>query len=288
MTNGCTTLRQWRTGQGSRRKATAHPKPAAGDREVFLDPRIPVSEREPSRASAPLWRRMVRPVVMVAVLVFVFGWLLPQFIGYDEVWDALAELDTTELLVLLGLALARVPTEALMYRAFLSGLRMWRGSEAYLSSNFVGQILPPPRASLVPYAYFRGENYPSDTAGLAAAGSFLFPTLGRFLLPVVAVVVLLVTGEVDGTIAVAGGVALLITAAAALASYVLLRSEGSARWLGARLQGPSTEVGRCSGASRSPGWQRRPALCAARRWSSSARAGSWGRSVSRPTSCSPF
>ena len=181
---------------------------------------------------------MLRPALMIIALGLVFGWLLPQFIDYDEVWEALTELDTTEVLILLGLALARVPTEALMYRAFLRDLSLWRGSEAYLSSNFAGQILPPPGASLVQYAYFRRDGYPADTAGLAAAGTFLFPTLGRFLLPVVAVLVLLVTGEVDGTVAIAGGVALLITAAAALAGYLLLRSDRSARWLGARLQRP--------------------------------------------------
>ena len=184
----------------------------------------------------------MRPALMIIGLGFVFGWLLPQFIDYDEVWEALTELDTTEVVILLGLALARVPTEALMYRAFLPGLSLWRGSEAYLSSNFAGQILPPPGASLVQYAYFRRDGYPADTAGLAAAGTFLFPTLGRFLLPVVAVLVLLVTGEVDGTVAIAGGVALLITAAAAFAGYLLLRSDRSARRLGARLQRPLNRI----------------------------------------------
>ncbi len=179
---------------------------------------------------------------MLAALVFVFGWFLPQFIDYDEVWDAVTELDTTEAAVLLGLALARVPTEALMYRAFVPGLRLWRGSQAYLSSNFAGQILPPPGASLVQYAYFRRDGYSADTAALAAAGTFLFPTLGRFLLPVVAVLVLLLAGEVDGTIAIAGGVALLITAVTALAGYLLLRSERSAIWLGTRLQGPANRI----------------------------------------------
>ena len=179
---------------------------------------------------------------MVVALVLVFGWLLPQFIDYDEVWDALTELDTAEVVVLLGLALVRVPTEALIYRAFLPGLGLWRGSQAYLSSNFAGQILPPPGASLVQYAYFRRDGYPADTAGLAAAGTFLFPTLGRFLLPVVAVLVLLLTGEVDGTVAVAGGIALLLTAMAALASYLLLRSESSAHWVGARIQRPLNRI----------------------------------------------
>ena len=98
-----------------------------------------------------------------------------------------------------------------MYRAFLPGLGLRRGSEAYLSSNLAGQLLPPPSASLVQYGYFRGGGYAADAAGLAAFGSFLFPTLGRFLLPLVALVLLLVTGELDGTILLAGALSLVIT-----------------------------------------------------------------------------
>jgi hypothetical protein len=79
--------------------------------------------------------RFLRAAVVAAALVVVFAWLLPKFI---DVWDALTELSAWEVLVLLGLCLARVPTEALMYRAFLRGLSLRRGSEAYLSSNFAG------------------------------------------------------------------------------------------------------------------------------------------------------
>jgi uncharacterized membrane protein YbhN (UPF0104 family) len=186
----------------------------------------------------PLGRRLLKPVIVTAALAFVFGWLLPQFIDYDEVWDALTELDAWEVVVLFGLGLARIPTEALMYRAFLPGLGLWRGSEAYLSSNFAGQVLPPPSASVVQYGYFRGAGYAPDAAGLAALGSFLFPMVGRFLLPLVALILLLVIGEVSGSIALAGGLSLAFTAALGIAGYYLLRGEQSARWLGAKLQRP--------------------------------------------------
>ena len=106
-----------------------------------------------------MWKRLLKPALMVAGLVVVFVWLLPQFIDYEEVWDALTQLDGWEVVVLLGLGLARVATEAVMYRAFLPGLRLWRGSEAYLSSNFAGQLLPPPTASVVQYGYFRAEGF---------------------------------------------------------------------------------------------------------------------------------
>jgi hypothetical protein len=161
----------------------------------------------------PLWRRLLRPTAVIATLAVVFGWLLPQFIDYEEVWDALTELDVWEVGVLVAFGLGRVPTEALMYRAFFPGLSLWRGNEVYLSSNFAGQLLPPPSASIVQYGYFRGGGYDPRAAGLAALGSFLFPTIGRFLLPVVALLVLLMTGEVSGSIFLAAGISLAITLA---------------------------------------------------------------------------
>ena len=125
-----------------------------------------------------------------------------------------------------------------MYRAFLPGLGLWRGSEAYLSSNFAGQLLPPPTASVVQYGYFRGGGYAPEASGLAAFGSFLFPTVGRFLLPLVALVVLLLTGEVNGSVVLAGALSLVVTAIAGIAGYVFLRGERSARWIGAKAQRP--------------------------------------------------
>ena len=68
-------------------------------------------------------RRVVKPVLMLGALALVFGWLLPRFIDYQEVWDALTELDALEVVVLFGLGLARVSTEALMYRYVTAGAR---------------------------------------------------------------------------------------------------------------------------------------------------------------------
>lgn len=79
----------------------------------------------------PQWRRFLKPALVIGALVIVFAWVLPRFIDYEEVWDALAQLDAWELAVLVGLGLGRVPTEALMYRAFLPGLALRRGDEAY-------------------------------------------------------------------------------------------------------------------------------------------------------------
>jgi uncharacterized membrane protein YbhN (UPF0104 family) len=170
--------------------------------------------------------------------VLVFGWLLPQFIDYEQVWEAVTELDGWELVILVALGLVRVPTEALIYRAFLPRLSLWRGSQAYLSSNFAGQLLPPPTASVIQYRYFRGGGYGPDEAGLAAWASFVFPTVGRFLLPLVALVWLLHSGEINDSILFVGGLSVVTAALAAIAGYVCLRRDRTARWLGAKAQRP--------------------------------------------------
>ncbi len=97
-----------------------------------------VMDSSPTLAPRPQWRRLLRPLLLVAALVIVFGWLLPQFIDYQDVWEALGQLDGWELVVLLGLGLTRVLSEALMYRApFLPGLG--RGAELRRTSRRISQ-----------------------------------------------------------------------------------------------------------------------------------------------------
>ena len=129
-----------------------------------------------------------------------------------------------------------------MYRAFLPGLKLWYASKAYLSSNFAGQLLPPPSASVVQFGYFRGAGYPPDAAGLAALGSFVFPTVGRMLLPLVALTVLLVAGDVSGSVILAGALSLAISAIVAIAGYAFLHHEHTARRLGAATERPLSWV----------------------------------------------
>jgi hypothetical protein len=65
--------------------------------------------RRSSHLTAPtpaLWRRLVKPAVLLASVLVVFGWLLPQVIDYDQVGAALTGLDAAEVVVLVVLSLA--------------------------------------------------------------------------------------------------------------------------------------------------------------------------------------
>jgi hypothetical protein len=138
--------------------------------------------------------RAIGLLIQLALFIFVFGWLLPRFIDYEQTWDAITSLSWWQFLVLFGLSVARIPTEAMIYRALLPGLSLRVGSEAYLSQNFAG-LLPPPSSSIVQYAYFRSDGFDRRSSLVGASGSFIFPTAGRFVMPVVAFVFLVITGN---------------------------------------------------------------------------------------------
>jgi hypothetical protein len=67
---------------------------------------------------------------------------------------------------------------------------------------------------------------------------FRVPDHRPVLLPLVALVWLLVSGEINGSILFLGGLSAVIAALAAIAGYLFLRRERSARWLGAKAQRP--------------------------------------------------
>ena len=179
------------------------------------------------------WRnRAISLLIQVGLFVVIFGWLLPKFIDFEAVWEAIKGLTWWEFLVLLLIAIGRIPTEAMIYRALLPGLHLRVGTECYLSQNFAGTVLPPPASSIVQYAYFRTDGFEERQSLIGAVGSFIFPSAGRMAMPLVAVAFLTATGYGNPEafwIAIASLVVLLI---AAVVIWLVGRSDNSARWVG--------------------------------------------------------
>jgi uncharacterized membrane protein YbhN (UPF0104 family) len=178
-----------------------------------------------------LRERAVGLLIQVALFIFVFGWLLPQFIDYEETWNAIKSLAWWEFAILFGFAVARLPTEALIYRALLPGLHLRVGSEAYLSQNFAG-LLPPPVSSIVQYAYFRSDGFERQPALIGAVGSFIFPTAGRIVMPLVAVILLIATGNFRPEALIVAAISIIILLIAVALIWLVGRSDASARWVG--------------------------------------------------------
>ena len=174
-------------------------------------------------------KRVVRILIVVAVFVVVFGWLLPQFIDYKLVWEAIKGLTWGQLIVLVLLAVIRVPTEALIYRAMLPGLRIIPGSAAYLSSNVAANVMPPPASSIVQYAYFRTEGFDSQTSMTGAVGTFIFPQAARLILPIPAFFVLLAVDRSDTEAVMIAAGSFVLAVLVGVLVWTIGRSENSAR-----------------------------------------------------------
>lgn len=177
-------------------------------------------------------QRLVSLAIQVALLVFIFAILLPLFVDYDAVFDAIKGLSWWQFLVLLTLALVRVPTEALIYRALLPGLNLRVGTEAYLSQNFIGTFTPPPMPSLVQYAYFRSDGFDQQTSLTGAIGTFIFPSGGRLVLPLAAVLLVLIAGVATTAALIMGLISLAVLALLSVIIWLIARSDRSARRLG--------------------------------------------------------
>ena len=187
-----------------------------------LDKDTSLEQEKPS-----VGKRLLRAAAVASALVFVFGWLLPQIIDYKLVWEALTSLTLTNLLVLTLLSALRIPTEAMVYRAMLPGLRILRGSEAYLSSNVAANVMPPPAPSIVQYAYFRAEGFDSQESMTGAVGTFVFPQGARIALPIVAFVVLLAAGQADDEAMIITMISVVLVGVICTLLWLVGRSEKS-------------------------------------------------------------
>ncbi|HEY6396034.1 MAG TPA: lysylphosphatidylglycerol synthase domain-containing protein [Solirubrobacteraceae bacterium] len=175
---------------------------------------------------------MTRWLIRLAILVVVFAWLLPRVIDYHAVWDALTNLSVPALILLAGLSLLRIVTEASIYRGLLAGLRLRTGVRTYLSSDTVGLFLPPPAPSIVQYSYFGGAGFDTNTSTAAVIGTFVFATLGRLCIWPVAFVLLVATTTVPRRTLIITVVSLAVLAAVAAVGYCLARWEKVASWFG--------------------------------------------------------
>lgn len=50
----------------------------------------------PDSNKTPLWKRLLPIVIGVGIMVFLFGWVLPQFIDYEAVFRAIGSISAFE------------------------------------------------------------------------------------------------------------------------------------------------------------------------------------------------
>jgi uncharacterized protein (TIRG00374 family) len=190
----------------------------------------------PGRPSGKDRRRaLITAGVAVAILIVVFGLILPQVIDYETVWDTITSLSTLDLLVLLAAGLIYYVPEGWLFALVVPGLGLWRGIKAWVASTGVGSTVPA-LDMVTRFGMYRswGFSTPVSMRGIFMSGAFDWVV--KFSIPVLAVVLLALAGVQDlGVLAVIAGIAGAVLAVVLVVLVGAIRSQRFTRWVAARI-----------------------------------------------------
>jgi uncharacterized membrane protein YbhN (UPF0104 family) len=185
----------------------------------------------PSRRTA-----ILRASVIVGVLVVVFGIILPRFVDYSEVRAALALLTFPQFALMTALGAIAWFVCGLLFVAVIPGLSPKRGNAAYLILSGMGASLPfGPWNMGVVWVVLRGWGVGTQaaTTGILLYGAI--GTLGRFALPLLAFILIFLTGGLNGEHGGALIIALISTVIFFIVTGVMVavvQSDRAAGWVG--------------------------------------------------------
>ena len=179
---------------------------------------------------------ILRASVIVGVLVVVFGIILPKVVDYSEVRDALAALTFIQFVQISIFGFIAWVACGILFCVVIPGLSLVRGTEAYLILSGMGPSLPfGPWNMGVTWVVLRGWGVSLEgaTTGMALYGTI--STLGRFALPLFALILIGIAGGGDGTHSGArllGVISGIIFVVVTTVLVLVVRSDRTADWVG--------------------------------------------------------
>jgi uncharacterized membrane protein YbhN (UPF0104 family) len=216
------------------------------------------SPSDAARTRRPLWRRVLGPLLSIALVVAIFVWFLPQFTNVADVWTSVRAMSWTEVTLLLLAALWNLATYQFVMVATMPGLTLRQATVATETTTAVSNTVVGGAAISLGLTYAMNSSWgfsrSRTSVSLLVAG--LWNNFVKLGLPVLALVLLAfsappTTGRLLGGL---GGVAALITAVVLLG--LLLRSEAAAAGIGMTAARVVSALRRPFGRGPVTGWDR--------------------------------
>jgi uncharacterized protein (TIRG00374 family) len=182
----------------------------------------------------PMWRRIVGALLSLALIVFIFVGVIPQFASYSAAWTAIQQMSPGWWAAILIAATVNQVSFVWPYQAVLPHLRFWHGFLETQSSTAISETVPAGGAVAIGLTFRMFGSFGFSTVAIttAVATTGIWNLAFKFGLPIVAVVLVAVTGQSTGG---AVGVALLgvlVIAVSGLVLWLVFRSADSAHWVG--------------------------------------------------------
>lgn len=184
-------------------------------------------------------RNIIGLAIGVAVLIVVFGFVLPRFANYGDVWHQLTAMSWGYLVLLLCAEVLNLATYAPNFMVALPGLRFRQALEVQFTGTALSNVAPLGGAVSIGFQYkmMREWGFTASSSSRAMVVTGVWNHLINLALPVLALTMLTLGGGRNATLIVAaevGGVLFVVI----LSGFLLLvASDSGARVIGQVAEG---------------------------------------------------
>ncbi len=180
-------------------------------------------------------KRIVQTVASLAIVVGIFVFAFPQFADYGDVWTEISAMTGIEVVTLFGVAIWNLVTYWFVLTAVMPGLTYPQAAISNQASTAVANTMPGGGAIAVgvTYAMYRSWGFGKSEFALAAVVSGVWNNFAKLGMPVLALALLALEGDITATrvIAAVVGIGVLIGFIALWSLF--LYKESLARRIGA-------------------------------------------------------
>jgi uncharacterized membrane protein YbhN (UPF0104 family) len=176
------------------------------------EPAAPSTEERARKARHKRIWRIVQIVVSLAIAVAIFWGILPKIASYGEVWRALQSMTLLELLTLIGITAFNIWTYWPQMMAALPGLPMREAAVNNEATTAVANTVPAGGviALGLTYSMLRNWGFSDSAIALMITVTGAWNLFAKLFMPVVALALLLVTGQATGALLIATVIGLIL------------------------------------------------------------------------------
>jgi uncharacterized protein (TIRG00374 family) len=198
-----------------------------------LNERMPDAGEPAAKKKSPAYR-IGGTVLSVAVVVFIFLAVIPQFANYRDAWAAIVKMSPGWWVAIAAAAVINLAAGVWGFQAALPRLRYRHGFMEMQASTAVATTVPAGGALALGLTYrmFDSFGFSNVAVSTAVVTTGVWNLGFKFGLPIVAVVLMTVTGHSVGHAVGAALAGVLLLAVAGVVLWLIFRDEASARRVG--------------------------------------------------------
>jgi uncharacterized protein (TIRG00374 family) len=182
----------------------------------------------------PMWRRVLGGSLSLALILFIFLGVIPQFANYSQAWTAIQNMAPGWWVAILAAATVNQISFVWPYQAVLEHLRFRHGFLETQTTTAISNTVPAGGAVAIGMTFrmFGSFGFSNVAMSTAVVATGIWNLAFKFGLPIVAVILLVITSQSTGGAVPAAIIGLVVIVVSGLVLWLTFRSEASAHHMG--------------------------------------------------------